>query len=106
MYESSDHHEPLLDCSTPVEIVDDQQGGNTSHFGASSTGIKVKFQKKQFVEDQRRPEMSINSDGTDVIGGDKFGFGAASVSYLGSNISSINNNEKQSARPSWRDHTK
>jgi|TARA_B110000305_G_C19145384_1_gene495517 hypothetical protein len=50
--------------------------------------------------------MSINSDGTDVIGGDKFGFGAASVSYLGSNISSINNNEKQSARPSWRDHTK
>ena len=49
--------------------------------------------------------MSINSDGTDVIGGDKFGFGAASVSYLGSNMSSIQNND-QSARPSWRDHTK
>ena len=102
MYESSDHHEPLLE-STPNEIVDDQQGGNIAHMG--STGIKVKFQKKQFVEDQLRPEMSINSDGTDVIGGDKFGFGAASVSYLGSNMSSIQNND-QSARPSWRDHTK
>ena len=75
MYESSDHNQPLLD-SNPVEIVDDQQGGNISQFGAGSTGIKVKFVKKQFLEEQRRPEMSIYSDGTDVIGGDKYGLGA------------------------------